>query len=243
MGQGQLSRCAVELKRDWGGGGVGSFPVNRQSVGGDIQAFRAAAAEFGLAAEPDLNAVLRLPGALDAAALPADGSLEASVLARVEELLKHLNQMREEEGRCIDRELRQRMAQVQKAGEVVEKHRQTVLQTYVERRKTRMQALIGSQVEPERPLPEGAVAVGRRGVPGGAARERRGRGVLRGGARDGQAVDRWQIRRGEHARTKEMAYPQWEVVAGLWQDDYAGLGGHRPPLQKAVYSSLRFRHG
>ena len=102
-----------------------------------------------------------MPGALDAAALPADGALEASVLAKVEELLSHLNQMREEEGRGIDRELRQRMAHVQKAGEGVEKHRQTVLQTYAERLKTRMQELIGSQVEPERLLQEAALLVDR----------------------------------------------------------------------------------
>ena len=69
--------------------------------------------------------------------------------------------MREEEGRGIDRELRQRMAHVQKAGESVEKHRQTVLQTYVERLKTRMQELIGSQVEPERLLQEAALLVDR----------------------------------------------------------------------------------
>jgi uncharacterized protein (TIGR00255 family) len=53
------------------------------------------------------------------------------------------------------------MAHVQKAGEGVEKHRQTVLQTYVERLKTRMQELIGSQVEPERLLQEAALLVDR----------------------------------------------------------------------------------
>jgi len=111
----KLARGHVELTLNLERGGNESFALNRQIAGGYIQAFRAAAAEFGLAAEPDLNAVLRLPGALDAAALPADGALEASVLAKVEELLGHLNQMREEEGRGIEHELRQRMAQVQKA--------------------------------------------------------------------------------------------------------------------------------
>ncbi len=42
-----------------------TFSLNRQIVGGYITAFRAAAAEFSLAHEPDLNAVLRIPGALD----------------------------------------------------------------------------------------------------------------------------------------------------------------------------------
>ena len=44
-----------------------TFSLNREIVGGYIAAFRAAAAEFSLAVEPDLNAVLRIPGALDSA--------------------------------------------------------------------------------------------------------------------------------------------------------------------------------
>ena len=142
----KLARGHVELTLNLERGGGDSFALNRQVVGGYIAAFRTAAAEFSLAAEPDLNAVLRIPGALDAAALPADGALEASVLEKVEELLGRLNQMREEEGRGIERELRQRMAHVQEAGEGVERHRQAVLQTYVGKLKTRMQELIGSQV-------------------------------------------------------------------------------------------------
>src|SRR5436305_5965400 len=44
-----------------------AFALNREIVGGYIAAFRAAAAEFSLATVPDLNAVLRIPGALDSA--------------------------------------------------------------------------------------------------------------------------------------------------------------------------------
>jgi uncharacterized protein (TIGR00255 family) len=157
----KLARGHVELTLNLERGGAESFALNRQIAGGYIQAFRAAAAEFGLATEPDLNAVLRLPGALDSATLPADAALEASVLAKVEELLSHLNQMREEEGRGIERELRQRMAQVQKAGDGVKQHRQAVQQTYVDKLKARMQELIGSQVDPERLLQEAALLVDR----------------------------------------------------------------------------------
>src|SRR5438132_5572146 len=42
-----------------------AFALNRELVGGYIAAFRTAAAEFSLAAQPDLNAILRIPGALD----------------------------------------------------------------------------------------------------------------------------------------------------------------------------------
>jgi len=157
----KLARGHVELTLNLDRGGGESFSLNRQIVGGYIQAFRTAAAEFSLAAEPDLNAVLRIPGALDNASLPADGALEASVLNKVEELLDRLNQMREEEGRGINRELRQRMAHVAEAASGVEKHRQAVLQTYVTKLKTRMHELIGSQVDPERLLQEAALLVDR----------------------------------------------------------------------------------
>jgi len=157
----KLARGHVELTLNLERGGAEGFALNRQIAGGYVQAFRAAAAEFGIAAEPDLNAVLRIPGALDAAALPADGALESSVLAKVEELLSHLNQMREEEGRGIERELRQRLAHIQEAREGVEKYRQTVLQTYVAKLKARMQELIGSQADPERIMQEAALLVDR----------------------------------------------------------------------------------
>ncbi len=157
----KLARGHVELALNLERSGGDNFALNRQMVGAYIAAFRAAAAEFSLSAEPDLNTILRIPGALEAAVLPADGELETSVLAQIDEALHKLNQMREEEGRGTERELRHCMAQVQKASEGVEQHRHTVLQAYAERLKLRMQELIGSQVEPERVLQEAALLVDR----------------------------------------------------------------------------------
>src|SRR5437870_13861381 len=111
----RMARGHIEVTFSLGRGGTENLALNRALVGGYIQAFRAAAAEFGLAAEPDLNVIMRTPGAVDASVLPADNELETSVLAKLQELLDRLNQMREEEGRGIERELRQRMGHVQKA--------------------------------------------------------------------------------------------------------------------------------
>jgi uncharacterized protein (TIGR00255 family) len=157
----KLARGHVEVTLNLERSGGESFALNRPLVGGYVQAFRAAAAEFSLAAEPDLNAVLRMPGALDASAPPSDGLLETSVLAKVEDLLARLNQMREEEGRGIERELRQCVARVQEAAGGIGKHRKAVQQTYVEKLKTRMQEMIGTQAEPERLLQEAALLVDR----------------------------------------------------------------------------------
>jgi len=138
-----------------------SFSLNREIVGGYIAAFRAAAAEFSLSADPDLNAVLRIPGALDSAnGVPSD-EIEPAVMAKVGEALERLNQMREEEGRGIARELRERMAHLLEAGRCVQQHRRAVLHNYSERLQSRLQELLGSTVDKERVLQEAALLVDR----------------------------------------------------------------------------------
>jgi uncharacterized protein (TIGR00255 family) len=160
----KLARGHLEVALNMTRSGGEGLALNRQLVSGYVSAFRAAAAEFSLAAEPDLNAILRMPGALDAASPAVDGEFEALVLGRIEEGLRQLDQMREEEGRGIERELRERMAHVQRASAGVEKHRMAVLQTYAERLRGRIQELLGSQVDSERILQEAALLVDRSDV-------------------------------------------------------------------------------
>jgi uncharacterized protein (TIGR00255 family) len=137
-----------------------TFAFNRSIVGGYIAAFRAAASEFSIPAEPDLNAVLRLPGALDASDT-IDGELESAVMAKVPEALDRLNRMREEEARGMARELRERMAHLVEAGKSVQQHRRAVLQSYSERLQSRLQELLGASVDKERALQEAALLVDR----------------------------------------------------------------------------------
>src|SRR5205085_11764346 len=60
----KIARGHIELTLSIDRGGNDSFALNRELVGGYISAVRAACAEFGLAAEPDLNVILRMPGAM-----------------------------------------------------------------------------------------------------------------------------------------------------------------------------------
>jgi uncharacterized protein (TIGR00255 family) len=138
-----------------------SFSLNREIVGGYIAAFRAAATEFSLSEEPDLNAVLRIPGALDSSNETAEGEIESAVMGKVGEALERLNQMREEEGRGIARELRERMNHLLEASHSVHQHRRAVLQNYSERLQSRLQELLGSTVDKERVLQEAALLVDR----------------------------------------------------------------------------------
>src|SRR5579863_3349810 len=62
-----------------------TLALNRPLVSAYIAAFRAAAGEFAVPAEPDLNVILRIPGALDSASDPADEELERAVMAKAGE--------------------------------------------------------------------------------------------------------------------------------------------------------------
>ena len=157
----KIARGHVEVTLSLERGGGESFALNRPLVSAYILAFRTAAAEFGVPSEPDLNAILRIPGALDSASGPADGALESAVMATVGEVLNRLNQMREQEGRSIEQELRQRMVHLGEAVKTVQLHRRTVLQSYVERLQSRLQELLGSSADRERVLQEAALLVDR----------------------------------------------------------------------------------
>lgn len=156
----KLARGHVDLNLSFESS-AGSMMLNRQLVGAYVQAFRAAAIEAGIAAEPDLNAVLRLPGALDSSAAPAESEFTPAVLQAVDEALANLNRMREEEGRSMDRELRERMAHLLSACTEVRKHREAVLKTYSERLKSRLQEWIGANVDSDRIVQEAAMLADR----------------------------------------------------------------------------------
>jgi len=157
----KMARGHVEVVLNLDRSGTNEVALNRQLIAGYVGAFRAAAEEFGVEGEPDLNVVLRMPGAMDAGAERAGDALEAAVVGRVEEALTRLNEMREEEGRSINAELRARMASLEKAAAGVEAHRSLILRSYSERLQSRMQELLGAQMEKERVLQEVAVLVDR----------------------------------------------------------------------------------
>jgi uncharacterized protein (TIGR00255 family) len=160
----RLARGHIELSLNVDRGGVETFSINRNFVGGYINAFRSAAAEFEVSADPDLNVVLRLPGALSATSQPANGDFESAVMRSLDELLLRLNQMREEEGRGIETELRGLMAETIAAFQTVAKYRTSVQQIYAGKLKARMQELFATQIEPERILQEAALLVDRSDV-------------------------------------------------------------------------------
>ncbi len=153
----KLARGHVELTLSITRTDTQAVAINRELIGGYLAAFRAAAKEFGVAADPDLNAVLKLPGAMESNGIASDEELAAAVLARLDEAIARLDAMRAEEGRGIDRELRERMQRLQTATTEIGKHRAAVSRAYLDKVQGRMQELIGGHADRDRILQEAAL--------------------------------------------------------------------------------------
>lgn len=154
----RLHRGHVEVTLGVERAGGSGFEINRDLVGGYLQTFRRVAEEFGVSAEPDLNAVLKLPGALNASTnSDADEALEQHVTSALEQAIERLNQMREEEGRTAAIELRERMKHLSDATHEVDQLRGRVARAYYEKIHGRMQELLNTQVDPDRILQEAAM--------------------------------------------------------------------------------------
>ena len=154
----KLHRGHVELTLSMERADGSSLAVNRQLVGAYIAAFRDAAKEFSVQAEPDLMSVLKLPGAMSGSTIdPNDEALEAEILKKLDEAIARLDAMRAEEGATIVRELRERMHHLQQATDAVEKLRSAMLHAHMEKIHARMQELIGAHADKDRILQEAAM--------------------------------------------------------------------------------------
>ncbi|MFI5115690.1 MAG: YicC/YloC family endoribonuclease [Terriglobales bacterium] len=154
----RLHRGHIEVTLSLERSGGVAFSVNRDLVGGYLRTFREVAEEFGVSAEPDLNAVLKMPGALNAAeSSEAMAAMEKQVTAALEQCIERLNLMREEEGRGAAAELRERMVHLSSATREVEQLRGKVLKAYHEKVHGRMQELLGAHADPDRILQEAAM--------------------------------------------------------------------------------------
>jgi uncharacterized protein (TIGR00255 family) len=138
---------------------------NRELVAGYIDAFRAARNEFSLAGEPDLNDILRMPGALQSDNR-ANGdedptALTDSVLEKIGPLLEELKVMRAREGESLKAILEASLDRLAEATEGVAALRSEVEQRYQERLTQRLIAATGNEFNRQRLLEEVAVLVDR----------------------------------------------------------------------------------
>lgn len=162
----KLARGHVDVSLLFQSGDGQAVSINRPMVRSYVTAFRALAAEMGIDAQPDLNVILRLAGSLEDGSVAGeiDENVETAVIARLEEAIRQLNDMRAEEGNGVARELRERLACLAAAARQVEGVRDAITRAYLEKVRARMQELIGSHADPDRLLQEAALVAERSDV-------------------------------------------------------------------------------
>jgi len=136
---------------------------NRELIAGYLAAFQAARDEHRLMGEPDLNAALRLPGALQTDDRREDdlAGLTTSVLEQVIPLLEQLKAMRAREGESLEAILRGTLDRLSAATASVAELRPEIEQRYQERLAQRLAAAAGPEFNQQRVLEEVAVLVER----------------------------------------------------------------------------------
>lgn len=182
---------SVERTGPQGGG------YNRELVTDYLAAFNTAREDHALTGQPDLNTILRLPGALapdgrsnseeDAAALTE------SVLREIGPLLDQLKAMRAREGESLETILHGSLDRLAEAVAGVEELRPEVEQRYQERLTQRLTAATGNEFNRQRVLEEVAVLVDRSDVAEELARMHTHIGhfreLLAGGGEAGKKLD------------------------------------------------------
>jgi uncharacterized protein (TIGR00255 family) len=161
-----------------------------------LSAFRQAAAEHKLNAQPDLNAALRIPGmfgeASESSELPP--GTEAAMLDALGEALEELNGFRAREGAEIAREMRGHNVRVGALAEQMEGIRAGAQEVFQNRLAERLKDLLkGVQIDPQRLAQEAAMLADRSDIGEELARLRIHSGqlaaLLDGGGEIGKKVD------------------------------------------------------
>ena len=116
----RLSRGRVDVNVTLERTGEVTYEPNRQLIAGFIRAMRSIQEEFGLAGEPDINVLARLPGAMQAA---RDGVSEEALSGVEQALIQALDEleaMREREGAALAAEMHARLDEIERHVPIVE---------------------------------------------------------------------------------------------------------------------------
>lgn len=160
-----LRRGHVELSLSFDRSTQQRAGYNRDLVAGYLDAFKAARDEFSLAGEPDLNAILRMPAALQSEnrSNPEEdlAAIAESVQKAIGPLIDELKIMRAREGESLAAILHASLNRLEEATAAVTELRPEVEQRYEERLTQRLIAAAGNEFNRQRLLEEVAVLVDR----------------------------------------------------------------------------------
>jgi uncharacterized protein (TIGR00255 family) len=163
----QLRRGHVELTLQVERSSRQSGTYNRDLVAAYVQAFQAAAEEFELQGQPDLNVILRVPGVLHAESRTGEEDeavVTESVLREMPALLASLQAMRQHEGSALVAVLHATLDRLALSVQGIAELRPEIERRSQERLTQRLEAAVGAEVNRQRLLEEVALLVERSDV-------------------------------------------------------------------------------
>jgi len=161
----RLRRGHVDVTLHFEPAGPAGVQVNRQLAEAYLKAAEDLRQQFGMKTEPDLVAVLRLPGVIAAAGAPGTAldeeeqeHLAKQVAACLEEALARLEEMRRSEGRLLAREMSGRLKQIAKNAGRIERLAENSRPAYARRLEARLKELLSeAPLDPARLAQEAAL--------------------------------------------------------------------------------------
>jgi len=116
----RLSRGRVDVNITLERTGEVAYEPNRQLIAGYIRAMRTMQQEFGLAGEPDINVLARLPGAMQAARDQLGEDTLKGIEQALLQALDELEAMREREGAALAAEMHARLDEMERHVPIIE---------------------------------------------------------------------------------------------------------------------------
>lgn len=162
--RGQVRRGHIDVMLHYEPSGAAAVEVNGEVAGAYLEAIEGMRKRFHLNDEPDLAAVLRLPGVVSApeASTENDGTMAKLVEKCMGEALEKLNRMRTEEGEVLGKELCTRLKNINELSIQAEGLSERVRPAYARRLKQRLADLLeGAPIDPTRLAQEAALAAER----------------------------------------------------------------------------------
>ncbi|HYJ46749.1 MAG TPA: YicC/YloC family endoribonuclease [Pyrinomonadaceae bacterium] len=151
----RLSRGRVDASITFERTGEVAYELNRPLIAGFISALRSMQQEFGLAGEPDINVLARLPGAMQPVRDGLDEQMIAGIVNATDEALNELEQMREREGEALAEEMRGRLDEIARQVPAIEEAASGLVDSYRSRLQKRIGELLsrdtqGVELDPAR---------------------------------------------------------------------------------------------
>jgi uncharacterized protein (TIGR00255 family) len=164
----RLRRGHVDMAVHFEAVGSAAVQVNRDVAAAYLKTAADLRREFGVKTEPDLAAILRLPGVIGATAAPLAEDMERlgeQVVSCLDEALANLDRMRQSEGRVLAEELVGRLEKITSLANEIEVLAERARPAYARRLEARLKELLGdTPLDPARLAMEAAMAAERSDV-------------------------------------------------------------------------------